>query len=164
VHARNWSRKPLRLDWAAGGRCLKIIWKRLRAEDRILSVSVVAVAITLFLPWHTFAILNISGTTDGFNSWGYLTVLGVLLLAFVLTSDEAFFARHTPKVSMGAWRVVGAGLMFAGAALYLTIGPGSYHSTEVPAAYGPSYGVYLTFLIALAALLLTFRQGRKSVQ
>ncbi|WP_276944142.1 hypothetical protein [Ferrimicrobium acidiphilum] len=143
---------------------MKIIWERLRAEDRILSATVVAVAVTLFLPWHSFAILSVAGTTDGFHSWGFLTVLGVLLLAFVLTSDESFFTRHTPKVSIGAWRVVGAGLMFAGAALYLTVGPGSYHSTEVAAAYGPSYGVYLTFLIALAALLLTFRQGRRSVQ
>lgn len=140
---------------------MKIIWERLRAEDRVLSVGVLAVAVTLFLPWHSFAILSISGTTDGFNSWGYVTVLGVLLLAFVLTSDEAFFARHTPKISLATWRVVGAGLMFAGAALYLTIGPGSYKSTEVPAAYGPSYGVYLAFMIALASLLLTFRQGRK---
>ncbi|WP_298338914.1 hypothetical protein [Ferrimicrobium sp.] len=142
---------------------MRVIWERLRTEDRVLSVCVVAIAITLFLPWHTYAILSITGTTDGFHSWGFLTALGVLLLAFVLTSDGEFFTRHTPRISLGSWRVIGAALMFGGAALYLTIGPGSYHSTEVPVAYGPSYGVYLAFLIGLAALLLTFRQGRKSI-
>ena len=143
---------------------MRDIWARLRSEDRVLSVCTVAIAITLFLPWHSYSILSVQGTTDGFHSWGFLTALGVLLLAFVLTSDGQFFVRHTPKVALETWRVIGALAMFAGAALYLTIGPGSYHSTKVPVNYGPAFGVYIAFLVGLAALLLTFRQGRKSIQ
>ncbi len=152
------------LDCTGGGYCLKTIWDRLRSEDRVLSLCTIAIAISLFLPWHTYAILSIKGTTDGFHSWGLLTAFGVLLMAFVLTSEGRVFARYTPKISLAAWRVIGALVMFAGAALYLTIGPGSYHSSEVPVNYGPAFGAYAAFLIGLAALLLTFRQGRKPIE
>jgi len=136
------------------GRWVRAIFERLASGGRLLTVLEVAVAVSLFLPWHRYAILGIRGTTDGFHSWGLVTALGVVVTVWALTADD-----RPRRVAPPTMRIVGTALEFLGAALYLAIGPGSYHSDKVQAAYGPSYGAVVAFLAALAAFLLVLRQG-----
>lgn len=133
---------------------MRAIFERLGSEGRLLTVLEVAVALSLFLPWHHYAILGLRGTTDGFHSWGLVTALGVVVTVWALTAED-----RPRRVTLRTVRMVGTGLEFLGAALYLVIGPGSYHSDKVQATYGPSYGAVVAFLVGLAAFLLVLRQG-----
>lgn len=133
---------------------MRAIYDRLGSGGLLLTVVEVVIAVSLFLPWHRYAILGLRGTTDGFHSWGLVTALGVVVTVWALTAEE-----RARRITLQTVRYVGTALEFLGAALFLAIGPGSYHSDKVQAAYGPSYGAVVAFIAALAAFLLVLRQG-----
>lgn len=133
------------------------IFERLGRRELLLTVLQVVVVVSLFLPWHSYSILGLQGSSDGFHGWGLLSALGVLVTVWAMTAPE-----RTRRIPLQRARNVGTALEFLGAALFLAIGPGAYHSDKVRAAFGPSYGVVVTFLAALASFLLTIRQGVSS--
>ena len=137
------------------------IWGHLRGREGMAAAGALVVAISLFLPWYGYSFLGYSVSIDGFHSYGLLSALGVVVMAFTLVAG-ARRSQLPGWAGIGRRSYLASGiLMLAGSVLFLVAYHRSYSSGSVLFTYGPQPGVYLAILGSALALFGIARAGRR---
>ena len=106
--------------------------------------------ITMFLPWYKISAFFVSGSVNGFRSWGWLSFLGIAAVAVsaLMGNKEQPFDPMYKNVAMA-----GFGAITLGALLFF-LRLSSFNSGFGSA--GSGFGLWACLLVGLAGLALIF--------
>jgi hypothetical protein len=133
------------------------VLSRVTNGDKALAGGSLVVLIALFLPWYGYDAGPVSASVSGFNSWGWLTFLGLLaVIAFWLIRNMFSDSVKLPDmpVTDGVAYMIGGAVEVLGAVIFWL----AYHSDSLSGP-GFSYGVRFGLFVAIVGGAITIAGG-----
>jgi len=146
---------------------------RLTGPVGLFAASTTVVGVALFMPWYSMksSVSFLYPAENGWTSWGFLAVFGVITGVVGLMSVEPDEATGPPRLPVSAATVflIAAGMQLAGPVLFYVF---NHHVYPFPTAgptngsllaFGPQFGIYVAILGGVvgvvAGVALRLRQG-----
>ncbi len=126
--------------------------KRFTRSQKFVSLGTLLVIVAVFLPWFGFTVGASTVTVDGWNSWGLLVIVGVIIIVGSVGSNIIGRAPSYPTKAPAAFPLIGAVCMVAGSILFIVNYRTSFASSILPVSYGLRYGSFLSLVGSLIAL------------
>jgi len=125
---------------------------RFTRSQLFVSLGTLVVVVAIFLPWFGFTVGASTVTVDGWNSWGLLVIVGVIIVVASVGSNLIGHAPSYPTRAPAVFPLIGAVCMVAGSILFLVNYRTSFASSILPVSYGLRYGSFLALLGSLIVL------------
>jgi len=134
-------------------------WNEMHRSDQLIAAGSLVVLVSLFLPWFGYDVsvggFSVSGSVDGFHSWGWITFIALLaVIGLYVVRNFASDAVKLPDLPFedGVAYLALAVLEALGALLFWA----AYHGDTIE---GVGWGIKFGLIVALVGAVITGAGG-----